>query len=190
MSTLDTAMTVAEASALLDLDEKAIRKELEHGIVGNRKREPVEVTFSELVYIAVTMSLGLHLGVEDRRTLHDLVIDSLEHTPRVSRVKLSPILDLHLGAVFDDVASRFSRFEEWKSKRVVEDPQILAGEPTFRGTRVPVRKIGEMLREHGKRAAVEIAEDYPSLTKDDLEFALRYVRAYPRRGRPRETAAR
>ena len=190
MASLNTSMTVAEASALLDVDEKAIRKEIEHGILVSRTREPVEVSFFELVYLAVTLELGLHLGVEDRRAIHDVVLESLGRTPRVAHVKLSPILDLHLGSVFDDVAARVSRFEAWKSTRVVEDPNVLAGEPTFKGTRVPVRKVGEMLRTHGKAAESEIAEDYPALTKEDLEFALRFVRAYPRRGRPREASPR
>jgi uncharacterized protein (DUF433 family) len=59
--------------------------------------------------------------------------------------------------------------------RVVEDDRILAGEPTLRGTRLSVRKIGDMINAHGERAITEIREDYPSVTEDDLEFAPRYA---------------
>ncbi len=57
---------------------------------------------------------------------------------------------------------------------------ILAGEPCFRGLRLPVRKIGEMLRAHGAAAEKEIALDYPDLSKEDLAFALKYVIVHPR----------
>jgi len=48
---------------------------------------------------------------------------------------------------------------------------------------VVVRHVGEMAR---RGASVEeIVEDYPNLRKQDVEFAKRYVAAYPRVGRPR-----
>lgn len=71
-------------------------------------------------------------------------------------------------------------FEAWKALRVLEDVGILAGEPCFRGLRLPVRKIGEMLRAHGAAAEKEIALDYPDLSKEDLAFALKYVIVHPR----------
>ena len=39
-----------------------------------------------------------------------------------------------------------------------------------------------------KDSLAAIREDYPYLTAEDLEFAPRYARAYPRVGRPRESA--
>jgi uncharacterized protein (DUF433 family) len=36
----------------------------------------------------------------------------------------------------------------------------------------------------------EVKEDYPYLKDEDIEFAKLYTVAYPRVGRPRETASR
>jgi uncharacterized protein (DUF433 family) len=82
---------------------------------------------------------------------------------------------------------RLSEFERWK-KKLVERDDILGGEPVFPKTRVAVRHIGEMAR---RGASVEeISSDYPSLSKQDIEFAKRYVAAHPRVGRPRAREGR
>jgi uncharacterized protein (DUF433 family) len=75
-----------------------------------------------------------------------------------------------------------SDFEKWKTK-LVQRAAVLGGEPVFPKTRLAVRHIGEMAR---RGASIEeITSDYPSLSKHDVEFAKRYVAAYPRVGRPR-----
>jgi uncharacterized protein (DUF433 family) len=87
-----------------------------------------------------------------------------------------------LGSTVHDVEERLTEFERWK-KKLVEREDILGGEPAFPKTRLAVRHIGEMAR---RGASVEeISSDYPSLGKQDIEFAKRYVAAYPRVGRPR-----
>ena len=59
--------------------------------------------------------------------------------------------------------------------RVVCDPNILAGKPTIKGTRVPVSLILNLLG-HGVTVA-EITEDYPYVTEDDIRAALLYAEA-------------
>ena len=71
---------------------------------------------------------------------------------------------------------RVERFEAWQ-KRLVSRGEILGGEPVFPGTHLAVRQIGEMAR---RGASIEdILEDYPYLDPQDIEFAERFVTAYP-----------
>ena len=57
-------------------------------------------------------------------------------------------------------------------KRIVVDPEIMAGKPIIRGTRIPVNLILKLL---GKGMTIkEILEDYPHLTKEDIQAALLY----------------
>lgn len=63
---------------------------------------------------------------------------------------------------------------------VVSDPEILDGEPVFRGTRVPVHLIAE-LAPQGSRPA-ELIEGYPRLTAEMIRLAPVYAAAYPLRG--------
>lgn len=183
------SFTAAEVVALFDLDEKAIRREIELGALPERK--PVEFSFGEAVYLVVMRMLGVQLGVEDRRKVRDLVVRALS-SGRKSRVELSEVLELKVAPAYEEVSTKGDRFDAWKRARIVEDDTILAGEPIFKGTRLPVRKIGAMIERHGERAVKELRADYPNLrlSEEDIELAPKYVRAYPRRGRPRETSPR
>ena len=66
---------------------------------------------------------------------------------------------------------------------IVEDPEIQAGAPTFKSTRVLVWPIIEALRLGEPEA--EILEHHPALTHAALEAAKLYAEVRPRRGRPK-----
>lgn len=80
-------------------------------------------------------------------------------------------------------------YDAWKTRRVSIDPHVMGGEPTFAGTRLTIRHIGGMLLRHGERAAAEIAEDYPYLAPEDLEYARVFTEREPRTARPRRRSA-
>jgi uncharacterized protein (DUF433 family) len=70
------------------------------------------------------------------------------------------------------------------SERIHIDPEILAGKPVVRGTRLAVEFILELLA--AGRTQSEILDDYPGLTKEDILACLSYAsylahefRAYP-----------
>jgi uncharacterized protein (DUF433 family) len=66
---------------------------------------------------------------------------------------------------------------------VVTDPEILGGDPVFRGTRVPVHLVAELIAKGSQPA--ELIESYPRLTAEMIRLAPVYGAAYPLRGRPR-----
>jgi len=70
---------------------------------------------------------------------------------------------------------------------VARDPDIQGGDPVFKGTRVSVHLIANLLSEGASEA--EIREDYPRLTSPMIRLAPLYATAYPLRGRPRKTVA-
>jgi uncharacterized protein (DUF433 family) len=65
---------------------------------------------------------------------------------------------------------------------IVSDPEIMRGAPVYRGTRIPVALIADMLRQGAKTG--EILDGYPALDRERVELAPLYVQAFPRRGRP------
>jgi uncharacterized protein (DUF433 family) len=176
-------LTAAEVAALSGLDEGRVRKEVEYGIF----RSP-SFTFADLVYFAVLAVIGVTLGVDDRRKLYGVVAVAMGARLRPATAEMGPVLEVKLDRVARDVEGKLTRFEAWKKKRVVTDEGILGGEPTFPKSRLAVRQVGGMLLRGA--AAAEVREEYPYLNDDDIEFAPVFVRAYPRMGRPRETAAR
>jgi len=69
-------------------------------------------------------------------------------------------------------------------ERIVVDPQLLAGKPVIRGTRLAVEFILELLA--AGQSENEILETYPGLVREDILACLSYAsylaheyKAYP-----------
>ena len=60
---------------------------------------------------------------------------------------------------------------------------MLSGTPCVSGTRIPAHDIAEMLANGDGIGALR--DTWPVLTEEQIEAAVLYARAYPRRGRPR-----
>lgn len=181
------SLSPAEVSALLEIPERRIRKEIEHGLLSS----PPRLDFDAVVYLrAVGLLSDLEPSVEWRRRLLASIRNQLVHG-RTSSVPrdlelVEGVLALHLRTLADEVRDRLVSFYRWRDARIDSDPSILGGDDVFRGTRLSVRRIGESV-ERGETASA-ILEDYPYLTPKDVEFAQRFARAYPRVGRPRESS--
>jgi uncharacterized protein (DUF433 family) len=60
-------------------------------------------------------------------------------------------------------------------ERITVDHRVMAGVPCIRGTRMPVATVVSLLAD---RVTInEILADYPQLTTEDVEEALRYAAA-------------
>lgn len=69
---------------------------------------------------------------------------------------------------------------------IISDPEILAGEHVFAGTRIPVYMIAEALAQGDKVA--DILKAYPALDEHLVSIAEKFADAYPRKGRPASRA--
>jgi len=178
-------LSATEVAALAGLDEGRVRKEIEYGIFSRPS-----FTFDDLVYFFAVAVLGVQLGVEDRKKLHDVIASGMSKRQRPPRVEISPVLEVRLDRVASDAEGKLGRFEAWKKRRVVTDEGVLGGEATFPQSRLAVRHVGGMILKGASKDELQV--DYPYLKDEDIEFAPVYTRAYPRMGRPRErqTAAR
>jgi len=178
-------LTTGEVAALVGLEERRVRKDVEHGFFG--AASPPRFAFAAVVYFRAIALLGLQLGTEDRRRLYEIIKRALAASRAPARVDLGPVTELKLGDIVAELTARLKRFGEWK-QRIVTDESILGGEPVFPRSRLSVRHVGTMLLRGA--APKDVREDYPYLTNEDLEFAKLFAEAYPRVGRPREAAAR
>ena len=59
------------------------------------------------------------------------------------------------------------------SERIIVDPEILAGKPVIRGTRLAVEFILELLA--AGQSENDILTNYPGLTRDDILACLSYA---------------
>ncbi|MEJ2589644.1 MAG: DUF433 domain-containing protein [Deltaproteobacteria bacterium] len=58
-------------------------------------------------------------------------------------------------------------------ERITANPNILGGKPIIQGTRISVEFILDLLASDVSEE--EILEDYPHLTKEDIQACLRYA---------------
>ncbi len=66
-----------------------------------------------------------------------------------------------------------------KSELITVDPEVLAGKPIVRGTRIPAYLILELL-EAGK-SIQDILSDYPELSEQDVKAAIHYAESLLKR---------
>jgi uncharacterized protein (DUF433 family) len=87
------------------------------------------------------------------------------------------VLTVELLPLDRAIEERLGRLVALRSR--VETPA--SGEPMIRGTTVPVYVVAGLTKGETVR---EILEDYPSLTRAQVETAIEYAKAYPKKGRP------
>ena len=110
---------------------------------------------------------------------------------RVERDPLATMIEHKVGLlnyVVDASAAKAAVTMELADYRkamaeIVEDPAIQGGAATFKGTRILVHTIADLLKSGA--SPEELKEDYPHLTDSMIGAAAIYVRAHPRRGRPK-----
>ncbi len=186
--------SLKEAAVLAETSEKTIRHELQRGIAGARpkragKTARLRLSESEVFYYYLVRSMPAVLSPADRRDLYRLVASKRgsegRWTATRNRLRLSGDVDLEIDLarprkVLNDRLRAFERGLE----RVESRPDVLSGEPVFKGTRVPIRYIGALVRK-GVPVA-EIRGDYPWLSDGDISFASLFTRLRPGPGRPRK----
>lgn len=184
-----TRLSLKEAAVLSGVTEKAIRHELAAHVVRASRTSTGTRRFHarELLYFCLVAALPVELSKEDRRDLFELLSTGVARRARWRRQKDQLILQggvpvvLPIDELVARVEARVALLLRGRS-RVASRPDVLSGEPVFNGTRIAVRFVGG----RALRESVDVLlEDYPALSRDDIEFARMYVALGRPPGRPR-----
>jgi uncharacterized protein (DUF433 family) len=182
MQTHDTLFTPTEAAVLTGLPLKAVNNAIDKKTISAIPGDEG----GRLLDARALVSLSIEQRLSDRLATPELrrrVFDALADAPR-------NVVSLEGGLIKIDLreprrALAASLRDLRRARRmVVTDPEILGGDPVFRGTRVPVHLIGELVSQ-GSRPA-ELIESYPRLTAEMIRLAPVYAAAYPLRGPKRK----
>jgi uncharacterized protein (DUF433 family) len=111
------------------------------------------------------------------------IAKKIESSPGIDAVVLTEgsALVIQVKSVRRELDQELKKLER-AAHIVISDPEIMHGTPVYRGTRIPVELIADMLTQGAKPE--EILEGYPALDREKVELAPLYVQAFPRRGRP------
>ena len=181
--------STAEISAVTGASVRAVYKvigeRLPPGLSIQRDRQRYLTRWGAVCFV-IDREMPKDVPVAVRRQLYATILER-QSSGRVQHDLgiLSYVLDVK--TVADRVAGDLARYRN-TMRLIVEDASIQGGAATFRGTRILVHQIAELLAQGASEA--ELRDDYPRLTPAMLVAAPIYARAHPRRGRPKAPAWR
>ena len=176
--------TPTEAAVLTRLSLKAVNNAIDKKTVtavsGNRAGH-----MTRLLDLRGLMSLALERRLADRFApeLRREVFDALADAPRNTVTIDGGFLKIDLREPRRELANSLRDLRRAR-QLVVSNPEIMGGDPVFRGTRVPVHMIAD-IQAQGETEEV-LLDSYPSITAEMARLASVYAAAYPLRGRPRK----
>jgi uncharacterized protein (DUF433 family) len=176
--------TPAQASAVANLPLRAVHKLIERRLIRPRLLRTGRsiqrmLTREQLLYLRLEANGVRLLPIAARRS----IAKKIESSPEIDIVRLTEgsALIIQVKSVRLELDQDLKRLQRAKNM-IVSDPGIMRGSPVYRGTRIPVELIADMLSQGA--TPEEIVEGYPALDKQKVELAPLYVQAFPRRGRP------
>jgi len=179
----NSLFTATEAAVLTRLSVKSVNNAIDRktipAIAGSRAGQS-----ARLLDLRALVSLTLERRLADRFVpeLRREVFDALATAPRNTVSLEGGFLRIDLREPRRELATSIRALRRAR-QLVLSDPEIMGGEPVFRGTRVPVHMIATLLEQGSTEA--ELLEGYPRLTAEMIRAAPIYAAAYPLRGRPR-----
>lgn len=176
----ETLFTPTEAAVLTGLPLKAVNNAIDKKTVSAVAGEEG----GRLLDARALVSLTLERRLADRVApeLRRQVFDALAGSPRNVVSLKGGLVKIDLREPRRELATSLRELRRAR-RLVVSDPEILGGDPVFRGTRVPVHMIAELVAQGSTQA--ELLQGYPRLTAEMIRLAPVYAAAYPLRGRPR-----
>jgi uncharacterized protein (DUF433 family) len=190
---MDLQFSVKEAAAIADVPELFVRKAIVQKAVRPRRvsaGRAVRHRFgvNDMLFLKVISEFPFDLPRRDKDALRSLLEGKQTRAGKWSKTKTDFVArngDLVIVLKCKDVRSRLSRdLATYRRgvKRIVSDPEIMAGEPVFAGTRIPLAHISGLFAKGVRRE--EIVEDYPALSRADLDFAAIHSKMKRNPGRP------
>jgi uncharacterized protein (DUF433 family) len=176
--------TPAEASALTNLPIRTVRRLMDRRLIRPRRIQTGRsvqrlLSWEQLVYLRLEAEGLALLPVAERRRIAKRI--EADAGMDVVSVSEGSALIIQVKTVRKELNERLRKLERAESV-IVEDEETMSGTPVYRGTRIPVELIADMLKQGA--SIEEILEGYPALDREKIELAPLYVLAFPRRGRP------
>jgi uncharacterized protein (DUF433 family) len=191
--------SVSEAAAIAEVSPETIRTALEKkSVAPSSKRKTgkaVRYQFSvgDVLLVKLLVEFPFALSKDDKRSLAKILARGDRTAAHWSREGADLVyrsgdiqVSVECKAFRQKVARNLSAFR-WGRRRVVSTPDVMGGEPVFRGTRIPLQHVASLFRKRVPEK--EIAEDFPALSSRDLAYARLFSRLGGRPGRPRKRLA-
>ena len=188
--------TLDEAAAIAEIEPDIVRTALEKKAVAPSRRiktrKAVRYRFSEgdVLFLLVLTEFPFPLSKEDKDSLAEVLargskISKHWSTQGSDVVFQSGDMKIYVECKrFRKTVDRNVAAYRWGKERITSSPDVLGGEPVFRGTRIPLGHVAGLFRKQVPER--EIAEDFPALNERDLAYARLAARFGQPPGRPKK----
>lgn len=173
-------LTVPEAAYLTGTNERAVNHEIDAKIMrAESSKEGRGVSRADLVYLGAVRDIRDQISPKLRREIREAVGSAVNASEAVAKVGS---LEVPVAAIEGAILANLETLERARRDYIESRPELLAGEPVLRGTRIAARLIADLLKQ-GTSPDL-IAEEY-DLTPEQVQAASIFDRVTPKRGRPR-----
>jgi uncharacterized protein (DUF433 family) len=193
MTQVEKYLSVSELAALSGVSEKTVRNEIHRRIISvpHHGTERKHWTFPLKAVAYFMLVSEMPLPRQDRQALYKMIATEKASAGRWRRrhrhrFDRGDLVSLNAQRIVSNCEKNIRTYHKGLS-RIESRPDVLSGEEVFKGTRLSVRHIGNMIR---KGVSIEeIRVDYPDLTKEDILFAAIYAAIKRPPGRPTKQVA-
>jgi uncharacterized protein (DUF433 family) len=173
----DVRVTVNEASYIVGQPSAVINKAVDEGIVKAMVQRRGGLSsrlfgLPELRFYRVASDLGSGLSPSGRKSIYQ-AIRAL--SARQRRLRWGPF-ETDLAALDRDLLRNLKRLRALK-----QEIEMGNAEPVIRGTDISAYTIAGL---SAGQTVSQILEDYPTLSRGQVEAAIEYAKVYPKKGRP------
>src|SRR6266487_34254 len=163
------AYTPSQVSAVTGLPLPAVHKAIEYKLI-----RPKRVREGHLIQRLLSRSQAVYLRMEAKglRSLplaaRRQVARAVERDPGIDAMFVSEgsVIQIQCKSARKEVDTGLRRLAE-ATRMVESDPEIMRGAPVYKGTRIPVHAMADMLSQGATIA--EILEGYPALSREKVE---------------------
>lgn len=172
-------LTASEAASVTRVPLKQVHRIFDSGLLRDavQTRSGARVIHGRgLVGLRLAHLTADTLTLDARRRIIGRLLDE----PRVASVR-DEAVSIAVEPVALDVRKGLETLDRAKAM-VASDPAVMGGTPCVAGTRIPVHDLADVIANGDSINAVAAA--YPLVTAEQVQLAVVYATAYPRRGRP------
>src|SRR5580658_2315535 len=189
--------SVTEAAAIAEISPDTIRTALEKKSLSPSRKQKTgntvryQLSVGDVLLMKVLAEFPFPLGKQDKQSLAQILARgnrkaahwSLQGSDIVYRAGEMQV-SIQCKPFRQTVARNLAAYR-WGLRRVTSSPEILGGDPVFRGTRIPLQHVASLFRKGVPET--EIAEDFPNLSARDLAYARLSARFGEKPGRPKKS---
>ena len=176
---IDAALSIPEAAYVTGLTERMINHEIDASILRSQDRtQRRAIGGADVVYLGAVRGIRKHLAPPLRRQMRDAIASAIKQRRPVAKIAA---FELKIAAIEREIQANLITLNRMKRDYIESRPEVLAGEPVIKGTRIPARLVADLIKSGTPRELIQQEYD---LTPQQTEAAVIFDRVTPKRGRP------